>query len=166
MHDQDAIIRPFELPSLTTLRLYKPSPDHIRQASLALGFELAGPPNAFSAGSPRTARLASAEWLVTQGPSVPEIAARLAGILHHANDIRPGKLGWILSGTRAADILARDCTLDLHPAAFIPRSVTRTLVAQVPVILERIDNKSFSLIADRSLEDYLKGWFANGLEAW
>lgn len=166
MHDQDAIIRPLDLPSLTALRLYKPSPDHVRQASSALGFELAGPPNTFTAGPARTARLAPAEWLVTQGPPMPEIAARLAGILHNASDIRPGKLGWILSGSRAADILARDCTLDLHPQAFPPGSVTCTLVAQVTVILERIDNTSFSLIADRSLEDYLKAWFADGLEAW
>jgi hypothetical protein len=91
MHDRDAIIRPLDLPSLTALRLYKPSPDHIRQASRALGFELAGPPNTFTAGPAKTARLAPAEWLVTQGPPMHEIAARLAGILHHASDIRPGK---------------------------------------------------------------------------
>lgn len=166
MHDRDAIIRPLELPSLTTLRLCKPSPDQIRQVSLALGFELATPPNTFTAGSPRTARLAPAEWLVTHGPSVDVISARLAGTLHHTSDMRPGKLGWILSGASAADILARDCTLDLHPGVFIPGSVTRTLIAQVPVILERIDGTSFSLIADRSLKDYLNAWFADGLEAW
>lgn len=167
MHDANAEIRPLAMPRLTMLRLQRPSEDDMRRTSAALGFDLVRNANVWSEGTPRNARIAGGEWLVADGPKLGEVAAKLGSILHHAHEFSPGKVGWIIKGSRAPDLIAGGCSLDLDSNAFPPGSITRTLIAQSVAILARPSIElSFEIIIDRSLEGYFAAWLAdaaNGL---
>lgn len=60
-----------------------------------------------------------------------------------------------LEGTGAAESLARFCSLDMRPEVFAPRHCARTPVAQVPVIVYRMDETTFMLVCPASYGDYL-----------
>jgi sarcosine oxidase subunit gamma len=59
-----------------------------------------------------------------------------------------------LAGPHAADALAAGCPLDLHPRAFPPGSVARTLLGKVGITLHRLDAIVFELHVDRSFAEY------------
>jgi len=65
-----------------------------------------------------------------------------------------------LAGPEAAAILAKGCRIDLHPTAFPTGRVARSIIAQIPAILHRVDDRTgFDLIVPstlaRSFVDFL-----------
>ena len=60
-----------------------------------------------------------------------------------------------LAGARARDVLNAGCALDLHPSAFPPGAVTRTLLAKAPVVLRRPgEPEAFELWVNGSFAPY------------
>lgn len=152
-------IRPTSLPRLVALRLLRPADADLQAVAKGLGIELPVKANQLTNGPVRVARLARDEWLIRGGPPVEVLQARLATTLHQLNDITPGKVGWTISGPRAADLINTGCSLDLRPRAFTSGTAMRTLIAQLNAILSRPGNdNAFEIIIDRSHQAWLQTW--------
>lgn len=92
------------------------------------------------------------EWLVLGGREAdfPDAWA--------AVDVSANRVCLELSGSGAADVLARGCALDLHASVFPPGSCAQTLVARAQVILYRTDEYTFRLLVRPSFASYLRAW--------
>lgn len=67
-----------------------------------------------------------------------------------------------LTGAAAGKVLAKGCTLDLHPAAFQIGQCAQTLLAKAGVLLSVTDDRpSFNLIVRRSFAEYVVLWLAH-----
>jgi sarcosine oxidase subunit gamma len=152
-----ALIEPITLPPLQTLRLIEISDEAVAKAAGAIGFDLPTLPNRWTSGPPAAARLGLNEWLV-RGGSAAAIDERLFEIEHHVSDITAGRAGWRISGPAAVDLIAAGCSIDLHPTVFQPGACARTLLAQVGVLITRLEASSFELIIGASSAAYFSTW--------
>jgi sarcosine oxidase subunit gamma len=74
-------------------------------------------------------------------------------------DVSSGQTVIAIDGEYARDLLAKGCTLDLHPRVFGPGACAQTLLAKAPVLIcQRRDATRFELIVRRSFADYLWRW--------
>jgi len=111
------------------------------------------------AGASRVLCLGPAEWLVVS-PNLEqlreryEIEARAQGIA--LVDFDDALTGIVVAGPAARDVLSKNCGLDLHPGAFPPGRCARTRFAQIPVVIECLDDSPrFALYCGCSYFDYL-----------
>jgi sarcosine oxidase subunit gamma len=111
------------------------------------------------------------EWLVTAPPEDREtLPGRLATALEgqRAAAVEVGESMTVieLSGPRAADVIAKGCTIDLHPSVFQPGRVVRTLLAKAGIILHQTaETPSYEVYVHRSFADYAWRWLEDaGLE--
>jgi sarcosine oxidase, subunit gamma len=127
----------------------------------ALGVELPGPLCGASAGGTAALWLGPDEWLVLTEPDAgDQLAAALREALagtHHAVVMVSDRMTGIgVSGGRARDVLNAGCPLDLHPSAFPPGSVTRTLLGKATVVLRRpVEAEAFELWVNGSFAPYV-----------
>lgn len=104
------------------------------------------------------------EWLVmAEAGKTADLLQRLNRALAecHAsvNDISGGNIALRLSGPRIRDLLAKGCTLDLHPDVFKAGSCAQSGLAKAAVLIVRVDESdTFDLIVRRSFADYLMRW--------
>lgn len=104
------------------------------------------------------------EWLlVTEPDAQTAIAERLAvtfgSLLTAVTDVSSGHTMLVASGARTRALLARGCTLDLHPRAFGPGRCAQTMIAKAGVLIrQRDDTPTFELIVRRSFAEYLWLW--------
>ena len=133
----------------------------------ALGFALPLEPNTVARG-PETAALwlGPDEWLVLAPPDrgglESTIESALEGRRHAVVDVSGGQTVIGLSGDRARDVLAKGCTLDLHPRAFGPGRCAQTLVAKAnATIWQTGDGPSYDLIVRRSFAEYTALWLSD-----
>lgn len=162
-----ARVKIFERPFLGHLDLRGDPSDHefLEGVERALGLALPVEPNTVSQGDGKQALwLGPDEWLiVTPSDEQGSVADRLVGALGGAHssvtDISGGQTLINLSGERAREVLAKGCSLDLHPRAFGEGMCAQTLVAGANVILRWAGPEpSFNLIVRRSFADYLARW--------
>lgn len=123
-------------------------------------------PNTMSQGTHRVFWLGPDEWLVvTSAPQSVEVAQGLqqATSKMHAsvNDLSGGQVALQLNGPRARDLLAKGCTLDLHPQVFKPGDCAQSGLAKANVLLGLADDApTFVIVVRRSFSDYLCRWLA------
>lgn len=116
------------------------------------------------------------EWLVVapaagQGAPGEDGRDALTGALRDALGDAPGSVVGVsaqrttvtLSGPRARDVLAKGCSLDLHPRVFSPGRCVQTLLARAQVVLWRTGGQgdtepSFRILVRSSFADYLADW--------
>ena len=134
-------------------------------AERALGLALPVEPNTVSAGQETQALwLGPDEWLIVTPPdrqaAVADALTRaLDGVFASVTDVTGGQTVVTLSGERARDVLAKGCSLDLHPRAFGEGRCAQTLVAGANVTLRWVGPEpSFDLIVRSSFADYLALW--------
>ncbi|MEX2650024.1 MAG: sarcosine oxidase subunit gamma family protein, partial [Alphaproteobacteria bacterium] len=85
----------------------------------------------------------------------------LAGAHVLVADASDGLSALDVTGSGARDLLASACGLDLHPRAFPPDRVARTLAAGVDVVLYRTENQDgFRLHVARPVAAHLWDWLA------
>ena len=137
----------------------------LKTVDSVLGFGLPLTPNTVSEDAGLTALwLGPEEWLIVTPPDGEgTLAAALEGalgdIFSSVTDLTGGQTVVRLSGPRARDILAKGCTLDLHPRVFGPARCAQTLVAKAMVTIMQVDESpTFDLIVRRSFADYLAHW--------
>ncbi len=99
------------------------------------------------------------EWLV-RGPAWTSAAGRAAELRWRAAaaaavDVSAQWTALRVAGPAAADTLAAACSLDLHPSVFGVGRCAQTLVARVPVILVRLDDRGYELLVRPSLAAHL-----------
>ncbi len=134
-------------------------------AAGVLGFALPTEPNTVSDGGGLLALwLGPDEWLIVTPPDRQAELARsleeaLGGVFASVTDVTGGQTVIRLSGAAARDVLAKGCTLDLHPSLFGPGRCAQTLVAKANAAIRYVDDApSFDLIVRRSFAEYLALW--------
>ncbi len=83
--------------------------------------------------------------------------ARLKGHFALALDVSDARVMLRVSGPAAREILAKLCPVDLSPDVFGPGMFRRTRMAQVPVAFWMPDDRTFRIIAFRSVAEYVFG---------
>ena len=142
-------------------------PDFLQLAEEELGQPLPLEPNTFSAGEHRVCWLGPDEWLVvTPVGAAPDLAQRLEKALSscHAavNDISGGLVALLFEGSGCRDLLARGCTLDLHPRVFRVGDCAQSGLAKANVFIALVDDTpAFLVVVRRSFSDYLCRWLAH-----
>ncbi len=108
------------------------------------------------------------EWLVeTAADAAAALAGELAAALDEfggaVNDLGGAYAALRLAGAEARELLAKGCTLDLHPREFVPGQCARAGLARVNVLLAAVDaaEPAFLIIVGRSYADYLCRWLGN-----
>ncbi len=109
------------------------------------------------------------EWLVLSPPGAEAaIVARLRetlGAIHAAvTDVSGNHARLRLAGNHARDVLAKGCSLDLHPRRFQPGQCAQTLILRCGIILHQIDDRpSYDLLPRRSFAEYLWMWLSDAM---
>jgi len=94
------------------------------------------------------------EWLLAVGD--PTLIDDRLPIEHgYLTDVSHGRAGWRIGGPHALDLLAKGCSLDLHPRAFRAGDCAQTALAHVGVLLHRRATESFDLYCARSYARHL-----------
>ena len=74
-------------------------------------------------------------------------------------DVSANRVGFILAGPDARDVLAGSCPLDFHPRAFQTGCCAGTLIAKAQALIAQIDEVPTYLILVRpSFASYVKAW--------
>ncbi len=133
-----------------------------------LGVALPSSPNSLVETDDRTVCwMGPDEWLAIVRPGAEaEITTALresvAGFHASVTDITGGYTMLNLAGRHARDLLAKGCTLDLHPRAFAPGQCVQTNLAKTAILLVSRNNdpdlQSFDVVVRRSFADYLAHW--------
>ncbi len=124
------------------------------------------------AGDNRIFWLGPDEWLVVtpagQQSAVKEALLKaLKGVFSSVVDNTSGLTMLEITGENAADLLATDCPLDLHPRAFKPGQCAQTRLAKAGMtVAPKNDGNGFDVIIRRSFADYLLLWLLEARKAF
>ena len=129
------------------------------RARVTLGCELPTSSNSSSASSNgEILRLAPGEWLLVAEPEAgwsEDIKIEGATL----TDVSHARVVVIVSGNRILDMLAKGCSVDLHPRQFPPGMCVQTSIAKIHVILHRLHlGNDYALYAARSYASSLWDW--------
>jgi sarcosine oxidase subunit gamma len=136
------------------------------EASAALGVDLPTAPNTWvPTGTGRAVWLGPDEWLLTSTTEAPEdlearVRAAVLPLGGSATDVSAQRIGLRLTGARVRDVLAKGCSIDLHPRVFGPGSSAQTALGQAGVVLLALsDTGDDHLVLVRSsFAGYLADW--------
>jgi sarcosine oxidase subunit gamma len=124
------------------------------------------------AGSLTALWLGPYEWLLTAPAGeervlVPAIRAALGDRHAAVVDLTESRTVIAVSGAPARDLLAKGCTLDLHPRAFPVGACAQTGLARAGVILHLVDEApTFEITILRSFADYMWVWLADAAQEY
>ena len=139
----------------------------LRTVEQQLGQPLPVEPNTVSIGHHQVCWLGPDEWLVVT--PIDEAAALARGLAEalassHAaiNDLSGGQVALMLQGQRSRELLARGCTLDMHPRVFSTGDCAQSGLAKANVLVALVDDApTFIIVVRRSFSDYLCRWLAH-----
>ena len=122
--------------------------------------------NTFTAGKHQVYWLGPDEWLIVTGAEnasglAGELAEALAGLHAAVNDVSGGNIELRIEGVDARTVLAKGCTLDLHPREFAPGQCAQTGLGKAAVLLATSESAAYTIVVRRSFADYLCRWLAN-----
>ncbi|MFT5664581.1 MAG: sarcosine oxidase subunit gamma [Gammaproteobacteria bacterium] len=109
------------------------------------------------------------EWLMVtpteqQAKVQSELKLALGDVFSTVVDNSSGLTLLNITGDNAANIIARDCPLDLHPSVFKAGQCAQTRLAKAgAIIAPSLDGSGFELIIRRSFADYLLLWMQDAL---
>lgn len=150
---------------LAVLRLRRPAADTLASLEALLRTPFPRAPNRIGVGDARILWSGPDEWVVAgwEGDSDAILDAAAGAAAAHWSDVADGKTIFDVSGPRAADLLAKGCTLDFHPLGFPVDSCAQSALAQAAAMIERPGPDHFRIYIDRSLEHHLALWFRDAL---
>ena len=136
------------------------------QASAALGVELPTAPNTWvPAGTGRAVWLGPDEWLLSSTTETPEelegrVRAAVLPLGGSAADVSAQRIGLRLTGARVRDVLAKGCSIDLHPRVFGRGSSAQTVLGQAGVVLLALSDAGddYAVLVRSSFAGYLADW--------
>ena len=148
------------------LRLNPRDGQALEAAERILGQPMPPAANTFTAGEHDVYWLGPDEWLVATGTErastlCKELAEALGGFHAAVNDVRGGHVELLVRGADARTVLAKGCTLDLHPREFAPGQCAQTGLGRAAVLLAAGDPSTYTIVVRRSFSDYLRRWLAN-----
>ncbi len=136
----------------------------VSKANEILRQDLPLAPNTTSAGLSMIYWLGPDEWLIVTPaevrPTLPTLLDdALQGMHVSMNVLTGGQVAMRISGEHAAALLAKGCTLDLHPKTFSAGQCAQTVLAKAGILLSNVDDIStFDVIVRRSFAEYLAVW--------
>ncbi len=145
--------------------------EFVSAAEAALGQPLPLAANTVSIADHRVYWLGPDEWqVVTALAAVNELVAtledRLAGRHVAINNVSGGQVALHLEGSDVPDLLARGCTLDLHPDVFGPGDCAQSGLAKANVLIGCIDaSPVYEIIVRRSFSEYLLRWLSQTIHS-
>ena len=152
--------------AIATLRLRSFDTAVLNAVSDTLGVALPIRPNTSSGRMPRGLCLAPGEWMIVghTGEACSLLVAAAGAKVAHLADIGEGMVTYAVSGSTARDLLAKGCTLDLHPRVFASDQCAQTLFAQVGIVVDRPpEGDEFIVHASASYAHHLESWFADAV---
>lgn len=120
--------------------------------------------NHFSTGLSTVYWLGPDEWLIVtlagDRPTLPTLLDdALQGMHASMNVVTGGQVAMRISGDNAVELLAKGCTLDLHPKTFLPGQCAQTGLGKAGILLSKVDDTpTFDVIVRRSFAEYLAIW--------
>ena len=139
----------------------------VQSLEQVLGKALPTEPNTVSFDGHYVFWLGPDEWLVvTPAAEAAELAERLqqatSGTHASVNNISGGQIVLMLKGAKCRDLLAKGCTLDLHPSVFTVGNCAQSGLARANVLLALIDETpTFMIVVRRSFSEYLCRWLSH-----
>jgi sarcosine oxidase subunit gamma len=141
-------------------------------ASNILGVDLPTTPSTCIEGDAATAIwLGPDEFLITtrsQAPEEVEVQLRNAVTPHGgaAIDVSAQRTTLRLRGTHARDVLAKGCSIDLHPKVLGPGAAVQTMLALAGVVLIPLDSTGtdYRILVRSSFARYLAEWLIDAAE--
>ncbi|GAA4735122.1 hypothetical protein GCM10023328_13990 [Modestobacter marinus] len=135
-------------------------------AGALLGVELPTAPNTWvPAGTGRAVWLGPDEWLLSSTTETPEelearVRAAVLPLGGSATDVSAQRIGLRLTGARVRDVLAKGCSIDLHPQVFGRGSSAQTLLGQAGVVLLALSDAGDDhlVLVRSSFAGYLADW--------
>ena len=105
------------------------------------------------------------EWLLTSTAEAPEelearVRAAVVPLGGSAADVSAQRIILRLTGERVRDVLARGCSIDLHPRAFGRGSSAQTTLGQAGVVLLALSDAGddYLIFVRSSFAGYLADW--------
>ena len=135
----------------------------------ALGQPLPTVPNTFTAEAHTIYWLGPDEWLLATAPGEEKEIARhleksLAGQCCSLVDLTGGQILLRLGGSHVRAVLAKGCTLDLHPRAFEVGRCAQTTLAKTSMLIALVDEApTFDIIVRRSFAEYAARWLRHSI---
>jgi sarcosine oxidase subunit gamma len=131
-----------------------------------LGVDLPGVPNTWApAGTGRAVWLSPGEWLLTSTTEAPEelkarVRAAIVPLGGAAADVSAQRIGLRLTGPRVRDVLAKGCSIDLHPLAFRRGSSAQTMLGMAGIIVLALSDAGddYVVLVRSSFAGYLADW--------
>ena len=136
------------------------------EASAALGVDLPTTPNTrVPADAGRAVWLGPDEWLLSSTTETPEefegrVRAAVLPLGGSATDVSAQRIGLRLTGARVRDVLAKGCSIDLHPRVFGRGSSAQTALGQAGVVLLALSDTGddYVVLVRSSFAGYLADW--------
>jgi sarcosine oxidase subunit gamma len=120
--------------------------------------------NTFKSGLSTAYWLGPDEWLIVtpagDRPTLPTLLDdALQGMHASMNVVTGGQVAMRIGGDNAVALLAKGCTLDLHPKTFLAGQCAQTGLAKAGILLSKVDyTPTFDVIVRRSFAEYLAKW--------
>ena len=136
------------------------------EAAAALGADLPTAPNTWVPTDAGWAVwLGPDEWLLSSTTEAPEdLEARVRNAVlplgGSAADVSAQRIGLRLTGARVRDVLAKGCSIDLHPRVFGRGSSAQTTLGQAGVVLLALSDAGddYLVLVRSSFAGYLADW--------
>jgi sarcosine oxidase, subunit gamma len=163
--ERTIILREAPFRTQINLRGDADSPSFREAVHDVLGFDIPQRPNSsISSSSVAALWLGPNEWLLVHDSCIkksvlPPLTMALAGLHSSVTDISDSRTIIELSGNGSRGLLAKGCSLDLHPRSFHPGDCAQSNLAKAEVILHLLDGvPNWSIYVRNSFADYLASW--------
>lgn len=151
--------------SIVRVQTWDPSAKAPSKVEQALGVAWPQKTGAVASGRADIVCLGPTDWLVIATDSAAALLHRLdegfAASVFRATNVSDALSRVEIRGPAARTLLAKGCSLDLHPARFAPGHSARTRFAGMPVIVRCFSELAFECIVTRSYADYLLCWLTD-----
>ena len=144
--------------------------DAVRQV---LGLGLPTTANTASTNGDRAALwLSPDQWLIlvpfaTRAQTIDELKRALAGRHVSITDVSANRTILELSGSKAREVLAKGCGLDLHPRAFKAGQCAQTVVARSQAVIWQTDETpTYRVLVRPSFAAYLTDFFIDAMKEY
>jgi sarcosine oxidase, subunit gamma len=135
-----------------------------------LGIDVPTKPNTYAESSVLSALwLGPDEWLLVGDPGIENrliarLSNRLSGIHSSVVNLSDARTVVELSGARSRELLAKGCSLDLHPRAFRAGECAQTNLARANIVLQQLDRiPVWRLYVRASFAGYLATWILDAM---
>lgn len=147
--------------SMVQVAAFAPAADVSMRVQAAIGLTLSAQPNRSTSSGPSVALWSAPErWLIVE-PAQRDLMGLIGRVLAPVaavTDLSHARTALRLSGPNMRDVLAKGCTIDLHPRAFASGACAITSVAHTGTIIHAAGPDTLDLYVVRSFAEHFWEW--------